>query len=49
MCRRRLNVRTRVTNVSRSPITGRTPSSSRPEIAGRALQRTHISGKVPEN
>jgi len=37
MRRRRVNVRTRVKNVSRSQITGRTP------------QRTQIKGKVPEN
>ena len=49
MCRRRLNVRTRVTNVSRSLIAGRTPASSRPEIAGRAPQKSSITGKVPEN
>ena len=49
MRRRRLNVRTRVKNVSRSSITGRAPSSSRPEIAGRAPQKSSITGKVPEN
>jgi len=47
--RRRLNVQTRVKNVSRSKISGRTPSRSNPLVAGRTPQRTHISGKVPEN
>lgn len=46
---RRINVKTRVRTVSRSQISGRTPSRSNPLISGRTPSRSQISGKTPEN